>query len=143
MLPGDTLDAATTELEDRLHRLALEHGISATVRFSAARNHPAGGTPAETAPDTPLVALLRACAATDGPAVVGAAPYWSELPLLAEIGIPGVYFGPGDIATCHTPRERVPVADLVRVADALHRFLLSSADAPAVGVHHSTNKEET
>lgn len=140
VLPGETLDAARRELEERLQRLALERGIRTEIAFTAARNHPVGGTPVETEPRAPLVQWLAACASGDGPAAVGAAPYWSELPLLAEIGIPGVYCGPGDISVCHTPRERVPVRDLTRLTRALATFLATAPAASSVQ-HQPATKE--
>ena len=53
------------------------------------------------------------------------APYWSEKPLLRAAGIPGVYFAPGDIATCHTPFERLPIQELISATRTLAHFVAS------------------
>lgn len=122
--PCSTLELARDELEDLLHRLALDHGVRIDVAFTAARDNPIGGTAFETDPTHPAVLALVACSAVESPgAKLGAAPYWSELPLLASMGIPGVYFGPGNISVCHTAYEHVPVPELARAARCLATFL--------------------
>lgn len=130
LLPSETLEDARDELEDLLRRLAIEDGIDCQVSFTAARDHPVGGTPFETDPEGLAVRLLQRCSAVESPAAeVTGAPYWSELPLLADLGIPGVYFGPGDISACHTPLEHVPVGELARAARCLATFLASGEEA--------------
>lgn len=131
VLPTETMDGARQELEDLLHRLGVEDGVESTVRFTAERDHPIGGTPTETDSADARVELLASCLRfVKGSAMVRGAPYWSELPLLAAAGVPGVYLGPGDIALCHTPQERVPVDHLVTLARTLAVFL---AAAPGIG----------
>jgi acetylornithine deacetylase len=124
VLPNETMDRARRELEDLLRRLAIEHGVQATLGFPASRDDPIGGTPMETNVTDHRADLLARCLriATSGAKIAGA-PYWSELPILRAAGIPGVYFGPGDIALCHTPQERVPVEHLTKVACTLALFL--------------------
>jgi acetylornithine deacetylase len=53
---------------------------------------------------------------------IAGVPYWSEMPLLDAIGTPGVYFAAGDIATAHTPHERVPVDEYLAALRALALF---------------------
>lgn len=144
VLPGERLEDARAELEEVLHRLALERGISTAVEYPASRDDRIGGSPMETDAASPLVELLARCAGTEHSAAITAAPYWSELPLLAAIGVPGVYFGPGDIAVCHTAEEHVALGELRSAAVTLATFL---AAAPASSVRHSSqqpsdNKEE-
>ncbi len=127
--PGETLDAARLELEEILQRLALDRGIVCEASYLAPRDHTLGGTPVETDPEAPDVRLLHACATLAGRSAIGGAPYWSELPLLAAIGIRGVYFGPGDIAVCHTPLEHVPLADLRRATATIGTFLATRVTA--------------
>jgi acetylornithine deacetylase len=128
VLPTETMDGARQELEDLVHRLGVEDGVEATVRYTAERDHPIGGTPTETDAADARVALLARCLGqVSGHATLGGAPYWSELPLLAAAGVPGVYLGPGDIALCHTPNERVPVDHLVAVARTLAVFLAAAS----------------
>jgi acetylornithine deacetylase/succinyl-diaminopimelate desuccinylase-like protein len=56
-----------------------------------------------------LVSAVRAVRPEQGN--VEAAPYWSELPILSALGIPGVYFAPWDIRICHTTEENVSLQD--------------------------------
>jgi acetylornithine deacetylase len=60
---------------------------------------------------------------------IEAAPYWSELPILSALGVPGVYFAPGDIRICHTTEENVSLEDYYDGIVALAAFL-SGADYP-------------
>jgi acetylornithine deacetylase len=127
VLPPSTLAEARDELEELVRRFSIDHGVKCELRFTAPRDSPIGGTAAETGPGHPAVQLLVKCSAIESTgATVGAAPYWSELPLLATLGTPGVYFGPGDISVCHTPFEHVPVTELARAARSLATFLSQS-----------------
>ena len=62
----------------------------------------------ETRFDTPeikqLIAAIKSVRPTRGN--VEAAPYWSELPFLQAIGVPGVYWAPGHQHLSHSRRER-------------------------------------
>jgi acetylornithine deacetylase len=124
LLPPTTLESARDELEDILCRLAIDHGGRFELTFTASRDHPIGGTAFEIDSGHPAVQALLACTTIETPSArVGGAPYWSELPLLANMGIPGVYFGPGDISVCHTPFEHVPISDIARAARSLATLL--------------------
>jgi acetylornithine deacetylase len=72
-----------------------------------------------------LIAVLRdaAGAATGSPGRLAGAPYWSELSFLAELGIPGAYFAPGDIGVCHTPEEKLSLDQYLRGAEAYCRLV--------------------
>lgn len=113
LLPGDSLDAATADLE-AVVRSAVPAGIDVEIRFPAGRDHPLGGSPAGIATDHDLVQRLSASIAAvraDRGGIEGA-PFWSELPFLTDrLGIPAVYCAPGDISICHTNYERVPLKD--------------------------------
>ncbi len=112
LLPGDSLDRATAELE-ALVRGATPDDIGVDITFPAGRDHPKGGSPTGIAPDHPLVTGLAACLAAVRPGAGGieGAPFWSEMPFLTEgIGCPTVYCAPGDISICHTNHERVQLA---------------------------------
>ena len=113
LLPGDSLDHVTAELEATI-RAATPPGIEAAITFPAGRDHPRGGSASGIAPDHPLVRALSACIRAQRPdrGQVEGAPFWSEMPFLIErLGIPTVYCAPGDISICHTSFERVPLAD--------------------------------
>ena len=95
------------------------------MEFSAPRDHRFGGTPDEIDVDHPgVVALARSIEQVSGErARVEGAPYWSEKPFLRELGIPGVYFAPGDISHCHTPFERLAIDELVTATRTLAHFI--------------------
>jgi acetylornithine deacetylase len=113
LLPGDSLDRATSELEAVI-RAATPADIGIEIVFPAGRDHPRGGSPAGIAIDHDLVRTLSTCIASVRPDRGGieGAPFWSEMPFLTQtIGIPAVYCAPGDISICHTNFERVPLKD--------------------------------
>lgn len=73
-------------------------------------------------PGDPLVGdVLRAIRTVEGrDAALGAAPYGSDLRLYAGMGgIPTLHYGPGDVRLAHGPRERVDIAELLRVTRSL------------------------
>ena len=127
LLPGDDLDRQADALRDMATKVSDGHGVSAEVVFSAPRDHRVGGRPDEIPPDHPGVrALMESIERTTGRrARIEGAPYWSEKPLLRAAGIPGVYFAPGDIATCHTPFERLPIQELISATRTLAHFVAS------------------
>jgi len=125
ILPGESLDSAAEQIRSIASAAAQHHSVGCTVDFSAPRDHPLGGTPDEIAADHPGVAVLAsAIADTTGQAArIEGAPYWSEKPFLRDLGIPGVYFAPGDISNCHTPFERVAVDELITATRTLACFI--------------------
>ena len=113
LLPGDSLDRATADLEAVI-RAATPPDIGLGIVFPAGRDHGRGGSPAGIALDHPLVIGLSACVAAVRPDRGGieGAPFWSEMPFLTDaLGVPAVYCAPGDISICHTNLERVPLTD--------------------------------
>jgi acetylornithine deacetylase len=113
LLPGDSLDQATADLEAVI-RAATPVDIGLEITFPAGRDHPRGGSAAGIALDHPLVSELSACVTAVRPDRGGieGAPFWSEMPFLTDtLGIPAVYCAPGDISICHTNFERVPLTD--------------------------------
>jgi len=127
ILPRENLDAAAVAIQDAVSKIAGAHGVEADVQFSAPRDHAVGGTPDEIPVTHPGVeALAASIAATTGqPSRVEAAPFWSEKPFLAALGVPGVYFAPGDITDCHTPFEHVEIDELVAATRTLTHFVAS------------------
>ena len=125
VLPGESLDAAADSIRAVAEEVASEHQVECSVEFSAPRDHRFGGTPDEVAADHPgVAALARSIEAVTGEqARVEGAPYWSEKPFLRNLGIPGVYFAPGDISNCHTPFERLAVDELVTATRTLAHFI--------------------
>ncbi len=127
LLPGDDLDLKADLLRRIVEEVSEQCGVIADVAFTAPRDHCVGGTPDEVSPDHPGVSrLMESIKRTTGRrARIEGAPYWSEKPLLRAAGIPGVYFAAGDIATCHTPFERLPIEELVSVTRSLAHFVAS------------------
>lgn len=127
ILPHECLDDAAQSIRDITARVAANHGVEASVEFTAPRDHPVGGTPDETPADHPAVQALGASitAITGDAPRIEAAPYWSEKSFLSAIGVPGVYFAPGDISHAHTPYERVEIDELVAATRTLAHFVAS------------------
>ncbi len=125
VLPAESLDTAGERIVAIAQEVADEHSVDCTVEFSAPRDHRFGGTPDELDVDHPgVVALARSIKQVTGErARVEGAPYWSEKPFLRELGIPCVYFAPGDISHCHTPFERLAINELVTATRTLAHFI--------------------
>ena len=111
--PGGSLDAARTALEAAARSAVADSRIKIEFAYPTFRDHPIGGQPFESRLDnarlTRFVSSVRAIRPDRGN--IEAAPYWSELPFLSALGIPGVYFAPGDIRNCHTAEENVILRD--------------------------------
>jgi acetylornithine deacetylase len=123
LVPGESLDDAAAEIEAAVAR----SGARAEVRFPAGRDHAVGGLPAETDSEHPgVVGLL---AALGGRASIGGAPFWAEMSFLNAVGIPCVYWAPGDIANCHTPEEHVRVDEFLDAVATLSQFIAGHCGA--------------
>lgn len=113
LLPDEDLEAAAMALEHVIQSATLP-GVTVEIDWPAGRDHPRGGSAAETAVDQPAVLRLSEFldATKPGAGQIAGAHFWSELPFLTgAIGCPAVYCAPGDISICHTFEERVPLAD--------------------------------
>ena len=128
--PGGSLDAVRDGLETAVRSAIVDPRIQVAFAYPTFRDHPIGGQPFESAPDSVRLSRLVSAVQTIRPerGKVEAAPYWSELPFFASLGIPGVYFAPGDIRICHTPEENVSLRDYYDGILALAVFL-AGADA--------------
>ena len=75
-----------------------------------------------TATDAGIVAAMRTAheSVSGYRQQVWGAPYGSDLRLLTGIGaIPTLHYGPGSAALAHSPREQVPIAEVLTAARAL------------------------
>jgi len=126
--PGVPLDRVRDGLEAAVRSAITDQRVQVRFSYPACRDHPIGGQPFEQAWDSVrlerLVSAVRAIRPDRGK--IEAAPYWSELPILATLGVPGVYFAPGDIRICHTAEENVALADYCDGILALALFLSCS-----------------
>jgi acetylornithine deacetylase len=131
ILPGVRLDDVRLGLETAARAASIDSRIELQFSYPAPRDHRIGGQPFESRLDEAhlksLVSAVRAVRPERGN--VEAAPYWSELPILSALGIPGVYFAPGDIRICHTTEENVNLEDYYDSIVALAAFL-SGAECP-------------
>lgn len=125
LLPGEDLGSAAAELEQVVRSAVSNPEISVDIQFPAGRDNRFGGTPSEVDREHPVVRkLLKAVnEAAEGRARTAGAPYWSEAPFLMNLGIPTIYFAPGDIRNCHTLEERVNLADYASGIVALAAFI--------------------
>ena len=113
-LPGETEAGVRREITALLARKKLP------ARFSRAKLLPA--LPLETNTSLPLVRQFMRCAGQTRPAGVD---YFCDASVLANGGIPGVVFGPGDIAQAHTSDEWISLASLQRATKMLLQFFQS------------------
>jgi acetylornithine deacetylase len=129
--PGACLDDARAGLEAAAKVASMDNRIELQFFYPTARDHAIGGQPFESHLDEArlgrLISAVRAVRPERGN--MEAAPYWSELPILSALGVPGVYFAPGDIRICHTTEENVSLEDYYDGIVALAAFL-SGADYP-------------
>lgn len=123
--PGLELSDVQAELAAVIRQSAESGNVSVGLSYPTHRDHAVGGTPYETPFDTPEIRQLVGAIKSVRPARgnVEAAPYWSELPFLQTLGVPGVYWAPGDISICHTPEENVSIDDYRDGILALSVFL--------------------
>jgi acetylornithine deacetylase/succinyl-diaminopimelate desuccinylase-like protein len=118
-----TVAKATARIKFRRSR-GVDYGpIEAAVKDAAARagialTEKREGTPPELPGDHPLVAL----AVQEAGAPARTAPYGTDASELQALA-PCVVLGPGTIATAHTPRECVAVADLAAAVPLFRRLL--------------------
>ena len=123
--PGLRLDDVRVGLETAARAASMDSRIELQFFYPAPRDHPIGGQPFESFLDEArlhrLVSAVRAIRPERGN--IEAAPYWSELPILSALGVPGVYFAPGDIRICHTTEESVSLQDYYDSIVALAAFL--------------------
>ncbi len=123
--PSENLDEARAALEQAIHAAPVDPAISIAIHYPAGRDHEIGGTPTEVDPASPHVRRLMNCAAASAPrrGRASGAPFWSEAPFLTRLGVPTVYYAPGDIRICHTLEERVPIDEYRRGILGLAAFL--------------------
>jgi acetylornithine deacetylase len=126
LLPGESLDDAVQGLESAVRNAPVADGIVVSFTYPAARDHRFGGTPTEVLPDLgPVRLLARAVQAVRADCgLIEGAPYWSEAPfLINRLGVPTVYWAPGDIGNCHTLEEHVLVKDYLDGIIAFAAFI--------------------
>lgn len=121
-----TVAKASARIKFRRSRNIDYAPIEAAVQDAAARagitlTEKREGTPPELPVDHPLVAL----AVRETGAAARTAPYGTDASELQDLA-PCIVMGPGTIATAHTPRECVAVADLVAAVPLFRRMLAAT-----------------
>jgi acetylornithine deacetylase len=134
LIPTEELSAAAAEINAAVDGAVRGTGVRADVRFPAGRDHELGGLPAETDPGGKPIRALRAAVAATAPGrdTVAGAPFWSEMSFLDALGIPCVYWAPGDITNCHTAEEHVQIDEFLDGVRALSLFLAGQSQAGPV-----------
>jgi acetylornithine deacetylase len=78
-----------------------------------------------------LVSLLgSAIDSVVGSHRVMAVPYGTDAPAFADVGIPTVIFGPGDIAKAHTCDEWIPLNEVEQAGEILYRLACQVGSLP-------------
>lgn len=118
-----TVARATARIKFRRSRRVDYSAIEAAVQDAARRagvtlTEKREGTPPELPVDHPLIQL----AVAETGQAARTAPYGTDASELQDLA-PCVVLGPGSIATAHTPRECVAVADLAAAVPLFRRIL--------------------
>jgi acetylornithine deacetylase len=130
--PGEDLNQAREELEAAARAAVEDSRIGIAFAYPAGRDHEIGGKAFEIDPKHDGIRLLQEVVRRRRPdrGRIAGAPFWSEASFLTTLGIPSVYFAPGDISICHTLEERVPVDEYLSGIAILAEFI-----AAYCGVH--------
>ena len=123
--PSEDLSQARQELEHAVRGAIDDPAAGISFAYPAGRDHPLGGEAFEVDPQLEGVRLLQEVVRRHRPdrGRIAGAPFWSEGSFLTALGIPAVYFAPGDISICHTLEERVPIDEYLTGIAALAEFI--------------------
>jgi acetylornithine deacetylase/succinyl-diaminopimelate desuccinylase-like protein len=113
-IPGETDAGVAREIKSLLRQNGLKAALANTKSLPC--------LPLETNHKLPLVQRFLRSAGQAKPAGVD---YFCDASVLARGGIPGIVFGPGDIAQAHTVEEWISLSSLERGKDMLLAFLRS------------------
>jgi acetylornithine deacetylase len=137
LLPGESLDDAVQGLEAAVRKAPVADGIVISFAYPAGRDHRFGGTPSEVSPNLGPVRLLRQAVQSvrADRGLIEGAPYWSEAPfLINRLGVPALYWAPGEIGNCHTLEEHVLVKDFLDGIIAFAAFIAAFDRSEAINV---------
>jgi acetylornithine deacetylase len=114
LLPGENADSVRREIEAALRDHAADGVEIDWCRVEKA----ALLTPDDHASVVAVAAALHACG---HPAELDVASFGTDAGVAQEAGVPGVVFGPGDVAQAHTSREFVSIDQVDAATDVLER----------------------
>ncbi len=123
--PGEDLSEARREMEAVARGAVNDPAVGIAFAYPAGRDHAVGGEAFEIDPQQEAIRLLQDVVRSYRPdrGRIAGAPFWSEGSFLTALGIPAVYFAPGDIGICHTLEERVSVEEYLTGIAALAEFI--------------------
>jgi acetylornithine deacetylase/succinyl-diaminopimelate desuccinylase-like protein len=135
-VPGESFQSVVAELTELLARVERNFpGLHSTVRRVPGGMGNLLHVALVTQPDSPLaraaVAARELVTGEAGP--FSAFPAWTDGALLSGYaGIPTIVLGPGDLSLAHSPRESVPVSEIVDAAKiyAALAIAFTAAEAP-------------
>ncbi|SDB58085.1 M20 family metallopeptidase [Bauldia litoralis] len=143
--PGEDLTTARDEIEAVVRGAIEDPDIHVAFAYPAGRDHAIGGTAMETDPASEGVTMLADAIRAVRPdrGRIAGAPYWSEAPFLDALGIPAVYFAPGDIRICHSLEERVSIEEYLDGIAALAAFAARYCGVANQGEVPNEEREES
>ena len=110
--PGLELSDVQEELAAVIQGSAEKPECRRQISYPTHPDHAVGGTPYETRFDTPeFRQLIKAIKSVRPRAEMSRPRRTGHSSFPANIDVPGVYWGPGDISICHTPEENVSIYD--------------------------------
>jgi acetylornithine deacetylase/succinyl-diaminopimelate desuccinylase-like protein len=113
-VPGETHEQVLAQLRESLRHLPVEIETARECR------------PLYTEPQNAFVKSLVTATGLGEKALVGA-PWFCDAAIFGEHGVPGVAFGPGNVAQAHTNDEWIALDEVYRTARILENWLLTSA----------------
>jgi succinyl-diaminopimelate desuccinylase len=120
LLPGESIDGTMADLRARFEGIK---SVDPEFDFELERAQYAFA-PAEISSDSPFARRVAEVAheVTGGPAEIVGTPYASDVHnLVNDAGMEAITFGPGNVAECHCPNERVAVDQLENAAAVIAR----------------------
>jgi acetylornithine deacetylase len=126
-LPGEAFDQIRDEVERYVHHVCqLDPWLTERPPTLTWKLNGIFFPPVDTPLDHPLIGMVsRGLQATGNEPVVKGFNAASELAWYAELGVPGVLFGPGSVAQAHSPQEFVPAVQLFDAAKAIAHAVLA------------------
>jgi acetylornithine deacetylase len=119
VVPGETLKDVETEFQQ-----VLDKAKSNDPEFSGSIENAFFDPPLATDAQTHIVSVIKKiCISVKNKGQIVGVPYGSDASKLAQLGIPTIVLGPGDISQAHTAEEYVDLEELEQ-AEEIYRQLI-------------------